>query len=325
MAKLAPLAANKGPANPKVKPKRSAREMSRSPVPQARLTANIDIDLEDFACSICQELMMTDILQCSEGHAICRECFSGLPALSIMARSSLLCPTCREPYPGGVPVRNWMMEAMVAKLDLPCKHGCGFQGKASEMVNHVTGCMKRKVACPNNLCNDMVRLDELPAHFRENHANNYHVGSKLAGWCGMKLQSFDKQCGSECKLIDFVESGFVLQQLNYWHGLDMATRVTPQHRCDIVQLRSIHVGNMRQVTASIICDGEQMIQGPRAPTDPLNGGGRHVDNLQMQLSDKSERDKHLFFCLQLENCIGDRKCNIRVVFEDVPDVPRHPG
>eukprot|EP00419_Tripos_fusus_P004505 CAMPEP_0172691368 /NCGR_PEP_ID=MMETSP1074-20121228/24502_1 /TAXON_ID=2916 /ORGANISM="Ceratium fusus, Strain PA161109" /LENGTH=244 /DNA_ID=CAMNT_0013511423 /DNA_START=152 /DNA_END=886 /DNA_ORIENTATION=- len=236
-----------------------------------------------------------------------------------MATSSILCPTCREPYPGGVAVRNRMMEAMVAKLDLYCKHGCGFRGKACKMAQHENCCMKRKVACPNYLCNEMVQLEGLPAHFKEQHANNYHVASKLAGWCGLKLQNFDKHCGSECKLIDFVESGFVLQKLNHWHGIDMAARVTPQHRCDIVQLRSIHVGDRRQVTASIICDGEQIIQGPRAPTDPLNGFGRHVDDLRMQLRDKSERGKHLFFRLQLENCIGDRKCNIRAVFEE--DMP----
>merc|ERR1719336_623331 len=186
------------------------------------------------------------------------------------------------------------MESMVAKIDVSCKHGCGFQGKASEMVQHDSQCMKRKVNCPSYLCNAVVQLDELPAHFKEHHANNYHVASKLAGWCGLKLQHFDKHCGSECKLIDFVESGFVLQKLNHWQGLDMATRVTPQHRCEIVQLRSIHVGNMRQVTPSIICDGEQIIQGPRAQTDLLHSG-----DLRMQLTDKSERGKHLFFRLQL--------------------------
>jgi len=200
----------------------------------------------------------------------------------------------------------------VAKINLSCKH-CGFQGKASEMARHETSCMKRKVACPNYLCHEMVQLDELPAHFKEHHFNNYHVASKLAGWCGLKVQHFDRHCGSECKLIDFVKSGFVLQKLNHWHGFDMATRVTPHHHCDIVQLVSIHVGNMRHVTASIICDGEQIIQGPRSPTVPLNGG-----DLRMQLRDKTEHDKQLFFRLQLENCIGDRKCNIRVVFQDMP-------
>jgi len=257
--------------------------------------------------------MLTEILQCPEGHAICKECFNALPADSNL---SLLCPTCRGPFPGGAPVRNRMMEAMVAKMSLPCKHGCGFQGKASEMVQHETECMKRKVGCPNILCNEMVQLDELPAHFKERHVNNYHVASKLAGWCGLKVQHIDNHCGSEAKLIDFVGSGFVLQKLNHWHGLDMATRVTPQHRCDVVQLRSIHVGNVRQVTPSIICDGEQIIQGPKARTDPLIGG-----DLRMQLRDKSERGKHLFFRLQLANCIGERKFNIRVVFEDMPDVP----
>lgn len=210
-------------------------------------------------------------------------------------------------------MRNRMMEAMVAKISLSCKHGCGFQGKASEMLHHETSCMTRLVDCPNYLCTEKVQLDKLPSHFKEHHAGNYHVASKLAGWCGLKMSHFDKHCGSECKLIDF-DSGFVLQKLNHWHGLDMTMRVTPQHHCDVVQLVSIHVGKMRQVTASIICDGEQIIQGPRAPTVPLNSG-----DLRMQLRDKCERDKQLFFRLQLENCIGERKCNIRVVFENMPE------
>lgn len=256
--------------------------------------------------------MLSEILQCPEGHMICRQCFSGLPADSTMA--TLLCPICRKPYPGGEGVRNRGMEGMLAKIDLSCRHGCGFHGKLAEMVQHERNCMKRKVACPNYLCGQGVQLDQLPAHFKEHHASSYHIASKLAGWCGLKLQSFDKHCGSECKLIDFVDSGFVLQKLNHWHGLDMATRVSPQHRCDIVQLRSVHVGSMRHVTASIICDGEQIIQGPRAQTDPLNGM-----DLRMQLQDKAERGKHVFLRFQLDNCIGERKCNIRVVFEDLPD------
>ena len=56
--------------------------------------------------------------------ATCRPCIDGMTV-------SLKCPTCRLPYPEGKLVRNRMLEAVTAKLRIPCKYGSGFIAAAA--------------------------------------------------------------------------------------------------------------------------------------------------------------------------------------------------
>merc|ERR1719235_2201024 len=142
----------------------------------------VELHVEDYQCPVCMEAMLGQIMQCREGHIICQSCVDAMTA-------PRKCPTCREDYPDGRPVRARVLEEVVGRIPIPCKHGCGFTAKASEMIGHLPVCRQRRTTCPVSDCTDVVPLCDLERHYQEKHAaclsrgdeKQYHMGkiSKL--------------------------------------------------------------------------------------------------------------------------------------------------
>ena len=128
--------------------------------PKKRRTSGscrVRLSLKDYECPVCMELMLGQIMQCKEGHPVCKGCADVMPF-------PLKCPTCRGLYPGDTPSRNRVLEEVVGRLTVPCKHGCGLNAKPAAMRVHWPLCPRRPIACPHSDCAVVVPLELLSAH-----------------------------------------------------------------------------------------------------------------------------------------------------------------
>ena len=157
--------------SPVILPKRPRLEKS---APSG--TQSIDVRERDVSCPVCYDIIVSPILQCGEGHLICKECLSHL---QVPRR----CPTCRELYPADAPVRNRALESLVAQLTVSCavcRHGF----KARDRDEHNAVCPSRSIDCPFTCCHAKVPLNGLAEHLRDEHGR----GSRCAAACQKGLK-----------------------------------------------------------------------------------------------------------------------------------------
>merc|ERR1712032_1057395 len=125
----------------------------------------IEIELDAFDCSICQEAMIMKIFQCPSGHSVCEDCYGRLREPG----KTKSCPQCKAKYPTH-PIRNLSMESLVAQCPLPCRNGCGFRGKPSELQQHATECKMRPLPCPVKGCHHKCPAQRMREHVEAEHA-----------------------------------------------------------------------------------------------------------------------------------------------------------
>ena len=260
------------------------------------------------------ELMLGQIMQCKEGHPVCKGCADVMPF-------PLKCPTCRGLYPGDTPSRNRVLEEVVGRLTVPCKHGCGLNAKPAAMRVHWPLCPKRPIACPCSDCAVVVPLDALSAHFRDAHyekvpgqfrdtisTGSWHFKPELESWHDTKHQFLGMTyVGSPNNLIVFSAN-------HHWF--------LGAEPCDIIQFRAFHSCHPVPMAISFECDGEIVLQGPRVMTEALSSTGDREDGLKQEIHRADESGVHIFLSRQLENIRKGRAMDCVVSFRGHSYRPR---
>ena len=84
-----------------------------------------ELGADAFDCPICGIAMLHEILQCQNGHSICKDCLKQLPP------AHLKCPFCQAPYPK-VPIRNFSLEGLVRECRFACASPVSFLGPSQD-------------------------------------------------------------------------------------------------------------------------------------------------------------------------------------------------
>ena len=121
---------------------------------------SVEVRERDVSCPVCYNIIISPIMQCGEGHLICKECLGHL--------APLRCPTCREAYPADAPARNRALEQLVAQLMVSC-YDCRHGFKARDRDEHNAVCPARPIDCPFTGCRAKLPLCDLPGHLRDEH------------------------------------------------------------------------------------------------------------------------------------------------------------
>lgn len=130
----------------------------KGPLATARTTADL---VPLFECPVCYGYMLPPILQCHNGHLICRDC---RPKLS-------RCPICRC---GLASIRNLFMEKLATWVRFPCKHapnGCAERLSPFHIRVHEGRCDFQPSSCPwpAARCGWEGPLDAILAHLKSSH------------------------------------------------------------------------------------------------------------------------------------------------------------
>ena len=142
--------------SPVILPKRLRLEKSAPSGAQSVEVRERDV----FLALVCCDIIISPIMQCGEGHLICKECLGHL--------APLRCPTCREAYPADAPARNRALEQLVAQLTVSCAD-CRHGFKARGRDEHNAVCPARPIDCPFTGCRAKLPLCDLPGHLRDEH------------------------------------------------------------------------------------------------------------------------------------------------------------
>ena len=123
--------------------------------------------LSQFECPVCMIPVTPPILQCQNGHIICRECHEKL--------SPKTCPTCRADMPTK-DSHNLALVQMAANIGLKfqCKFqvlGCHMSVLLSDKASHEMYCRYALYLCPglNGQCNWSGNEEELIQHLTGVH------------------------------------------------------------------------------------------------------------------------------------------------------------
>lgn len=112
--------------------------------------------LHELECAVCQNYMCSAIGMCRAGHSICGKCKNAVNR----------CPICRTAFSDG---RNFTLEAIIEKLQIPCKYGCSTTTRIVEMQEHEEDCPQRNDReCFASGCSWKGTCSETKAHLR-NH------------------------------------------------------------------------------------------------------------------------------------------------------------
>jgi len=115
-----------------------------------------------FDCPLCNAPMTGRIFQCAAGHHLCEDCLD-------RARGDCAdCPTCQRPYPEEG-IRCLAVECFAALCSFPCKYGCSFIGKPSELKVHMGDCALKPIACIIQGCKHRCAAASMPEHLTSTH------------------------------------------------------------------------------------------------------------------------------------------------------------
>ncbi|CAG9087546.1 unnamed protein product [Plutella xylostella] len=124
-------------------------------------------------CPVCMEAMCAPIFQCKVGHSLCHTCTSNL--------RPPVCPICREDM---TQMRNWQLEEILNKAQVPCPNksrGCIYVTKTVDVEDHLKECIFRSMDCPLGVvfgkCSWNGQLKEMMDHFSQRHPENCNVTS----------------------------------------------------------------------------------------------------------------------------------------------------
>ena len=119
--------------------------------------------LEEFLeCNVCFNAPNTGpVYQCNNGHLFCDDCNEKL--------SSSRCPCCRGKMSN---VRSRIAEKILDKIPTGCRfkdYGCEVVLPREDLPTHSKVCKFRKIVCPDPWCYEMISLDQLSEHIKNNH------------------------------------------------------------------------------------------------------------------------------------------------------------
>ena len=84
---------------------------------KARLEESSEASNPHLCCGVCLSFPEEDVLQCTAGHLLCRECHS-----RVCLDEAPQCPTCRTALDPLNPVRNLVVEQTISRLRVACPH-----------------------------------------------------------------------------------------------------------------------------------------------------------------------------------------------------------
>ena len=173
--------------SPFILPKRPRLEKSAPSGAQS-----VEVLERDVSCPVCYNIIISPIMQCGEGHLICKECLGHL--------APLRCPTCREAYPADAPARNRALEQLVAQLMVSC-YDCRHGFKARDRDEHNAVCPARPIDCPFTGCHAKLPLNGIAEHLRDEHGRGVlstaacQEGLKYSiGMMDLKNDAFPDRC-----------------------------------------------------------------------------------------------------------------------------------
>lgn len=123
-----------------------------------------DILLALFECPVCFEYVLPPILQCENGHLICKNCRGMITS----------CPSCRVLF-GPNNIRNLILEKLSSKVRFPCKYssnGCLEVFYHKEKTEHEeTKCLFKPFLCPcpGSSCKWSGSMDQVMGHLMTSH------------------------------------------------------------------------------------------------------------------------------------------------------------
>ncbi|KAG5868359.1 hypothetical protein JTB14_012503 [Gonioctena quinquepunctata] len=128
--------------------------------------------LEELCCPVCDHYMYPPIFLCNKGHSICEECFKKVK----------ICPKCRGPKNHAA--RNFALEAIHAKLNIPCKNalsGCDVILSGEHIRKHQSFCFYTSMFCPFKYydnCQWKQHRGKLKSHLLKKHSLNFYIREK---------------------------------------------------------------------------------------------------------------------------------------------------
>lgn len=114
------------------------RKQTLNRIDQQQLASNAEL-ASYFECPVCFEYILPPILQCQNGHLVCKSCRQRLT----------ICPTCRVQITANI--RNLQMEKVATSILFPCKYvanGCPMQTLVKDKVVHEEMCEFKPYNCP---------------------------------------------------------------------------------------------------------------------------------------------------------------------------------
>lgn len=112
-------------------------------------------------CPVCLEIITSPVLQCERGHHICNHCWKRV----------ISCPLCKC---FKSKTRNYVAEAMIEKLLLPCKYrvdGCSETMHQVDKAMHEKTCLFRACTCLVDDCNRAHSFKDMMVHLKTSHSH----------------------------------------------------------------------------------------------------------------------------------------------------------
>jgi len=117
--------------------------------------------LNALECPVCLEIVTSPVLQCERGHHVCNDCWTQVTS----------CPLCKRPRSGA---RNYVAEAVLEKLLLPCKYrtdGCVEVMSQVDRAAHEKTCLFRTFTCLVDDCDQAYSVSEMVQHLKSSHCD----------------------------------------------------------------------------------------------------------------------------------------------------------
>ena len=117
--------------------------------------------LEFITCSVCREIILPPIMQCTKGHLICIDC----------KKKCTTCPQCRGRMEHS---RNFAFEKIVSDMLFPCKYdNCNQLVKYSDLKTHYETCKFKPFDCyKNNCAYQSNNIKDIIDHLKNEHSLN---------------------------------------------------------------------------------------------------------------------------------------------------------
>eukprot|EP00933_Yihiella_yeosuensis_P066223 TRINITY_DN70397_c0_g1_i1.p1 TRINITY_DN70397_c0_g1~~TRINITY_DN70397_c0_g1_i1.p1 ORF type:complete len:281 (-),score=25.97 TRINITY_DN70397_c0_g1_i1:450-1292(-) len=254
-------------------------------------TSMVEVDVDDFECPVCFEIMLESIFQCAQGHFICKSCVEKIP-------DPKSCPSCRTAYPGGIPVRSRLAEQIVSNLTVACKHGCEHNAKASEMLLHERNCVRRLVKCPMTDCDEVMALGDLTAHYEKKHYRSFRSGKATFR---MAADKFNRIIAFETVVVKHSDDRCFLVKMNFL-GLHQSARC--DHVSVMYQCAFSHIQQETEAQVSVYDSEDQLIvQSGTSKTESISS--RSTEEFDEKISSREALGLHLFSLKQLQNSMSE--------------------
>lgn len=154
--------------------------------------------MNGLECPVCFEYMVNEIVQCMNGHSICKKCRHTLWKSE--------CPICKQLFGN---TRNYALENVASNLSYPCKNqGCIEELNAADINNHTKICPFGVQPCMLNStgCGWTGKMSQIKKHIENTHRNYienwYSCGSKYVYVKFLNEETFIIFC--EC--INFIQN-----------------------------------------------------------------------------------------------------------------------